>query len=86
MVAVPDRVRFRSDLYRSLSVDEHGQFAFPALPPGDYKIFAWESVEENGWFDPDLLARSEGRAVSVRVSDSSTQTISVQITPAEVQR
>lgn len=86
VVAVPDRMRFRSDLYRTLSVDLNGRFAFPTLPPGDYKIYAWESIEDNGWFDPDLLARSEGRAVSVHVTESSTQTVSVQITPAEAQR
>jgi hypothetical protein len=36
-----------------LSVDLSGRFAFPTLPPGDYKIYAWESIEDNGWFDPD---------------------------------
>jgi hypothetical protein len=86
VVAIPDRMRFRTDLYRTLAVDLNGRFAFPTLPPGDYKVYAWESVEDNGWFDPDLLARSEGRAVSVHVSESSTQTVSVQITPAEGQR
>jgi len=75
VVAVPERARFRVDLFRSLSPDENGRSAFPALPPGDYKIFAWESVEEYGWFDPDLLARSEGRAASVHVSDSATQAV-----------
>jgi hypothetical protein len=86
VVAVPDRMRFRTDLYRTQALDQNGRFTFPALPPGDYKIFAWESVEDNAWFDPDLLARSEGRAASVHLSEGSTQTISVQIIPAEVQR
>jgi protocatechuate 3,4-dioxygenase beta subunit len=86
VVAVPERARFRVDLFRSLSTDENGRSAFPALPPGDYKIFAWESIEEYGWFDPDLLARSEGRAASVHVSASATQAVTVQITPAEGKR
>jgi hypothetical protein len=86
VVAVPDRMRFRTDMYRTLSVDLNGRFTFPTLPPGDYKIYAWESIEDNGWFDPDLLSRSEGRAVSVHVTESSTQTVNVQITPAEAQR
>ena len=82
-MAVPDRLRFRSDLYRSSPLDASGKFSFGPLPPGDYKIFAWESVEDNGWFDPDLLARSEGRAHSVHVTDLSSETISMQIIPAE---
>jgi hypothetical protein len=86
VVAVPDRARFRTDLYRSSQVDQSGKFLFPSLPPGDYKVFAWESIEDNGWFDPDLLARSEGRARSVHVSEAATQTITVQIIPAETTR
>lgn len=86
VVAVPDHMRFRSDMYRTSSVDLSGKFTFPTLPPGDYKIYAWESIEDNGWFDPDLLGRSEGRAVSVHVTESSTQSVSVQVNPAEAQR
>jgi hypothetical protein len=86
VVAVPDRMRFRTDLYRTQAIDQNGRFNFPSLPPGDYKIFAWESVEDNAWFDTDLLARSEGRAVSVHLSESSAQTITVQINPGEAQR
>ena len=84
VIAVPV-ARFRTDLYRSLSTDEDGRSGF-TLPPGDYKFFAWQSVEEYGWFDPDLLARSEGRATSVHVSESTTQNINVQINPAESKR
>jgi hypothetical protein len=86
VVAIPDRLRFRTDLYRPQAIDPSGKFTFPSLPPGDYKIFAWESVEDNGWFDPDLLARSEGRAHSVHVTEMSTQTISMQVIPAEGSR
>jgi hypothetical protein len=86
VVAVPDRMRFRTDLYRTASIDQSGRFTFAQLPPGDYRVFAWESVEDNAWFDPDVLARGEGRAVSVHVSESATHTVSVQIIPAEAQR
>ena len=86
VVVVPDRIRFRTDLYRTSSIDQSGRFTFPPLPPGDYKIFAWESVEDNAWFDPDFLARYEGRASSVHVSEGATQSVSVQIIAAEVQR
>ena len=84
VVAVPV-VRFRTDLYRALSTDEDGRSGFN-IPPGDYKFFAWESVEEFGWFDPDLLARSEVRGTSVHVSESTTQTVNVQISPADRNR
>ena len=84
VVAVPV-VRFRTDLYRALSTDEDGRSGFN-IPPGDYKFFAWESVEEFGWFDPDLLARSEVRGTSVHVSESTTQAVNVQISPTNRNR
>ena len=85
-VAVPDRTRFRTDLYRTATSDQNGKFSFASVPPGDYKVFAWQTLEDNAWFDPDLLARSEGQGHSIHVSESTTQNVTVQIIPPEAQR
>ena len=29
--------------------------------PGDYKLFAWEAIDQFEYFDPDLVRQSEGR-------------------------
>jgi protocatechuate 3,4-dioxygenase beta subunit len=86
VVIVPDRGRFRAYLYRAAITGQTGQFTFPPLAPGDYKVFAWEGLEDYAWFDPDLLARSEQRAHTVRVSESSTASIEVKIIPSEGSR
>jgi len=83
VVLVPDRARFRTDLYRSATTGEAGGFAFARLAPGDYRAFSWESIEDNAWLDPEVLARSEPRGTRVQVNESSTETITVQIIPGE---
>jgi hypothetical protein len=86
VVIVPDRGRFRSYLYRTAFAGQNGQFTFPPLAPGDYKVFAWEELEDNAWFDPEVIARSEQRAHAVRVTEASVASIDVKVIPAEGDR
>jgi hypothetical protein len=81
VVLVPDRARFRNDLYRIASSGQNGGFRFPVLAPGDYRVFSWESIEANAWLDPEFLARFESRGTRVHVTESSDETINVQIIP-----
>jgi len=83
VVIVPERSRYRSDLYKVATTDQNGRFLLSGVAPGDYKIFSWESIEENGWFDPDTLSRSEARGRSARVTETSVETIDIRIIPAE---
>jgi hypothetical protein len=82
VLLIPERVRFRADLYRTATTGAAGRFNFPRVAPGDYKVFSWELIESNAWLDPEVLARSESRGTLVHVTESSTETITVQIIPA----
>jgi len=79
---VPDRTRDRIDLYRSATADRDGKVSFDGIPPGDYKLFAWESVEDNSWFDPEVIRRFDSKGKSVHVGVSSKQTVQVRVIPA----
>jgi len=48
VVIIPDRARYRADLYRVATTDENGRFALSAIAPGHYKAFSWEALEEFG--------------------------------------
>jgi hypothetical protein len=84
VVLIPDRSRDRTELYRTVNTDENGRFNFIGITPGDYKVFSWEGLEPYGWFDPDVMAQSEGKGVSVRVTESSAEMIDVKLIPREV--
>jgi hypothetical protein len=83
IVLVPDRTRFRPELYRTVTSDPAGRFSFAAVAPGDYEVFAWEAMEEFGWFDPDVLSRFANRGRSVHVTDTSSEAVDVRLIPAD---
>ena len=56
--------------------------AISSFAAGEYKIFAWEAIEEYAYFDSDLLRAYEDRGKPVSVSESSNQTVDVKIIPA----
>ena len=52
------------------------------VTPGDYKLFAWEALENFGYFDPDQMRRSESAGKAVRVAESSKLVVEGKIIPA----
>jgi hypothetical protein len=75
VVLVPDGMRHRADLYLTAVTAEDGRFTLPSVPPGDYKGFAWETIETYSWFDPDVLRQYESKGKSIRVDELSRETI-----------
>ena len=68
VVLVPDKARrLRPDQYRAVLSSMDGKFSIAGIPPGDYKLFAWESVESNAWLNSDFLLNYEefGSEVSI---------------------
>ena len=81
-VLIPDRFRDRFSSYKTAVTDPNGHFVFRSVAPGEYKIFAWEAIEEFAYFDPDFLTSYEDRGKPVSISESSKQTVDVNIIPA----
>jgi hypothetical protein len=81
-VLIPERQRDRRDLYRTTVSDQGGRFTFLSIPPGDYRIFAWEDIEPFAYNDPEVLRQYEAQAVLVRIAESSRETVEVRIIPA----
>src|SRR5262249_17799765 len=80
VVLVPE-VRRRSELYRSTTTDLAGRFHFDRVPPGDYKIFSWEEVQDGAWYDPEFLRMVENRGAPIRIVEGRTENIRVELIP-----
>ena len=78
---VPDLNRESTELFKTASTDRSGRFTLQGITPGEYKVFAWEALEAYGYFDPELLRRSETLGTSVRVGEFSKQEIQVRFIP-----
>jgi hypothetical protein len=71
----PQRQRF--DLYRSAITDAAGKYQINAIPPGNYKLFAWEDIEPLSWYDNALIRTYEDLGKAVIVVEGSARTVDV---------
>jgi hypothetical protein len=85
VVLVPEEMnRLRKDLFRSAVADAAGGYHIEGLPPGNYKLFAWEDVESQIWHDPAFMRVYEDMGKAVAVAEGSSQTVDLSgITPLD---
>lgn len=57
-----------ADSTKTLVTDQSGGFRFQNLPPGDYRVAAWEEIEPGMAAIPAFRARFEGVASAVKLS------------------
>lgn len=83
VVLVPDRNRDRSELYTAVTSDQSGRFTMRRLVPGDYRLFAWEAIENNGYFDPEVMKRYELLGTALHIDESAKLNIQAKMIPAD---
>jgi hypothetical protein len=54
-----------------------------SLPPGDYRVIAWEDVDPNLVQDPEFRARFDGNSATVKLSESSHETTDPKLVSRE---
>jgi hypothetical protein len=79
VVLVPEGRRDRTDLYAVAATDDRGRYVLRDVAPGNYKAFAWESMESYSWLDPAVLRPYEQQGTVIRVPESSTETLNLSL-------
>jgi hypothetical protein len=83
VVLVPDVfLRKRGSLYKTRTTDASGHFRLDAIGPGDYKVFAWEEVENGAWQDPDFIRIHETRGKALTLREGSTEQVQLALIPS----
>ena len=80
IVLVPDE-RERSRLFKIAVTDRDGHYSFRAVTPGSYKVFSWEDLEPDQYFDKQVLSKYETQGRPVRVQESLKQSVDLKIIP-----
>jgi hypothetical protein len=78
VVLVPN-IRHRTDLFRSELTDSSGRFHFDRVPPGEYKVFSWEEVNDGDWFDPEFMRTNESLGTPIRILQGRTENVRVDV-------
>ncbi|MFZ0201410.1 MAG: carboxypeptidase-like regulatory domain-containing protein [Candidatus Sulfotelmatobacter sp.] len=80
IVAVPEaRFRSHAERYRKAVSDQSGHFMLRGLPPGNYTIFAWDSVDGEAYYNPDFLKTYEGQGKALRVNEGDRLRVQVKV-------
>jgi hypothetical protein len=74
-------LRKRPEYYQSMNSDYRGAFQFKNIPPGDYKVFAWEFAPDMAWQNADFIRAYESYGKSIRVEERRQQNVSVTPIP-----
>jgi Carboxypeptidase regulatory-like domain len=83
VVAVPEaRFRSRPDRYRKALTDQSGRFTLRGLPPGEYTVFAWESIDGEAYYNPEFLKSCEGQGKTLDVTEGDRVSLQLKTIPA----
>jgi hypothetical protein len=77
--SVPGATVLLTPLDISVTADQNGHFEFKGVPPGEYRVLAFDDIEPGGWLDADFSQgrESQGEKITVRAKQKSV--VRVQI-------
>jgi hypothetical protein len=81
-VLIPEQLRNRQDLYKTVTTDQDGRFTLRGITPGDYRLFAWEDIEPFSYYDAEVLREYEQQGKLVRIREGSAESAELKIIPA----
>jgi hypothetical protein len=79
VVLVPESHAYA--LYQTAPSDQNGAFRMKNIPPGIYRLFAWQEVEPGIYYDPEFVKPLESAAEKLVLTDSDRRTVTVKVIP-----
>jgi protocatechuate 3,4-dioxygenase beta subunit len=83
VVLVPEESkRSHQDLFRTASSDQYGHFVLRGIPPGTYKLFAWEAIDFGAYQDPEFLKAYEDQGKTIQLGSGEHSSPELKVIPA----
>jgi hypothetical protein len=73
--------RQNTALYKNAGTNAMGRFTMNGVVPGEYKLFAWESVPNGAYQNADFMKKYEERGVPVTVMPNAPTEIQIPLIP-----
>jgi hypothetical protein len=68
-------------LYITGQTDAQGHVVMSNVSPGQYKLFAWDSVRPGSWMNADFMKKIEEAGTAVTVGAGTRQSAQVRLIP-----
>ena len=75
---------YRTDMHRTILTDASGHFQLRGLPPGDYKVFAWEDADKDAIMDLDFVRGYEEKGTRIEIADGEKKIIELNVIPSRL--
>lgn len=84
VVLIPESAKRRElqQYYRGATTDPAGRYKVAGVPPGRYKLFAWERIPNGAWMDPDVLKPVESKGAAIEIQEGGRDTVDLRALPA----
>jgi hypothetical protein len=85
VVLIPQEKERRDQQYffKSSVANQNSAYSLTGIPPGTYKLYAWEDVEPGAWMDPDFLKPFEGKGESLTVREGEQKSVPLKMIPTD---
>jgi carboxypeptidase family protein len=84
VVLVPDSARrSQSRLYKETTTDQYGRYNIKGIAPGEYKLFAWDDLENGAYEDPEFLKSFEALGENVAIRDGCHESKQLKVIVSE---
>jgi hypothetical protein len=80
---IPDGSHPSPTRCKTADTDQNGHFILKGVAPGEYKIYAWEDIEEGAQEDPDFMKPHESEGQSVSIKEKAHETAQLKLIPME---
>lgn len=86
VVGVPDpSLRGQFDLYQRATTDQNGQFTLRGIKPGAYSLYAWNTMDDESYMDPEFLRRYENARTDVTLAPKEHQAVKLKLLSSDEQ-
>jgi uncharacterized surface anchored protein len=84
VVLIPNS-RNRTDLYKNATTDQNGKFNLGNVAPGDYKLYAWESIPAGAYHDAAYMRPFDDKGKPVTIGKSAAMPVQLNVIAATQQ-
>jgi hypothetical protein len=84
IVLIPEGKRRENDTYYKMATaDQNGQFTIRNIPPGEYRLFAFDMVEYGMYQDPEWLKPFESKGQKLSIKESAHESAQLKLVLTE---